>query len=215
MACSCVQIIMVHLTATSSLFVLFQRRVSHAYLTSYAHHYVHWQVNKFVFINFSDLGESGLQEYHGKAVALDIKHHHAPYAAAFIIHEMRVRGFNPFQPTTVEVAPDLPWQNWILATDVYDFSNGVFKRDAGPDQFDAPGIAPPSAGPMPRELSTATTTAPSTRMIVIGPPDAQVIDNVLTSMHQMPTWRAGTLEGMSWEGTAEENVQKYITYAGS
>ncbi|KIP04929.1 hypothetical protein PHLGIDRAFT_176785 [Phlebiopsis gigantea 11061_1 CR5-6] len=70
---------------------------------------------------------------------------------------------------------------------------------------------------MPCEPSTrsATTAAPSTRMIFISPPDAQVNHDVLASMRRMPTWRAATLEGMSWGGTAEENVRKYITYAGS
>ena len=50
------------------------------------------QILKFVFINYS--GNEYLQEFHGKAIAIDVKDKYAPFASLFIIHEMRVRGFN-------------------------------------------------------------------------------------------------------------------------
>jgi hypothetical protein len=38
----------------------------------------------------------------------------------FIIHEMRVRGFHPFQPVAPTVPDDIPWQDWILSNQVFD-----------------------------------------------------------------------------------------------
>jgi hypothetical protein len=63
------------------------------------------QTQKFVFINFSNLPI--LQPFHGKAIALDIKHRYAPFPSLFIIHEMQVRGFHPFQPPTAALPNEL------------------------------------------------------------------------------------------------------------
>ncbi|KIJ50482.1 hypothetical protein M422DRAFT_245768 [Sphaerobolus stellatus SS14] len=58
----------------------------------------HHHSGKFIFINYSE--SSLLQEFHGKAVALDINDCYAPFPSIFIIHEMCVCGFNHFQPIT-------------------------------------------------------------------------------------------------------------------
>ncbi len=55
------------------------------------------QIQKFIFINYS--GAESLQEFHGKAIALDISDHHAPFPSIFIMHEFRVRGFHPLHPS--------------------------------------------------------------------------------------------------------------------
>ena len=58
------------------------------------------QIQKFVFINYAD--EPSLSKFHGKAVALDIKDHHALFPSLFIIHEMRIQGFHPpFHPCPI------------------------------------------------------------------------------------------------------------------
>lgn len=41
---------------------------------------------------------------------------------------------------------------------------------------------------------------------------------LLKSMHcqwqQLPNWKSATVEGLTWEGTAEENMRKYINLVG-
>jgi hypothetical protein len=60
------------------------------------------QIRRFVFVNYS--GESALQQFHGKAIALDITDRYAIFPSLFIIHEMRVRGHHPLGP----VCPVMP-----------------------------------------------------------------------------------------------------------
>jgi hypothetical protein len=52
-----------------------------------------------------------LQDFHGKAIALDIRDHHAPFPSRFILHEMRVRGFHPFEPVQPTMPDDVLWQD--------------------------------------------------------------------------------------------------------
>jgi len=35
------------------------------------------------------------------------------------------------------------------------------------------------------------------------------IEAILTATLEMPSWKACELEGTSWDGTAEENIEKY------
>ena len=50
-------------------------------------------------------------QFHDKAVALDIKGRHAPFLALLIISEMRVRGCNPFASVTPLVPETVRWQD--------------------------------------------------------------------------------------------------------
>lgn len=40
------------------------------------------------------------------------------------------------------------------------------------------------------------------------------IADILAATHAMPSWKACVMEGTSWDGTAEENVQRYISSIG-
>ena len=92
------------------------------------------QASKFVFINYT--GHTYLQQFHGKAVALDIKDEYAPFASLFIIHEMRVRGFHPFRYFPAVPRLDvILWQDWILSDNVLDNASGSFKRDSPPRDY--------------------------------------------------------------------------------
>ncbi|KAG2075212.1 hypothetical protein BDR04DRAFT_1150510 [Suillus decipiens] len=93
-------------------------------------------IRKFVFVNFS--GDDNLQQFHGKAIALDMKDHHAPFPSLFIIHEMRVRGYHPFQPIAPAMPDDIPWQDWISSDGVFDNETDTFNRDPLPDNGSVP-----------------------------------------------------------------------------
>jgi len=157
-----------------------------------------------VFINYS--GEECLQQFHGKAITLDIKHRYAPFPALFIIHEMRVRGFYPFQPVAPTVPDDILWQDWISSGQVFDNASISFKHDAPPpNDNDRSAEEQPPVHPM--------TTAPSSQRTLAL--NADVIADILAATRVMPSWKACEIEGTSWIGTAEENIQKYISSIGA
>ncbi|KIY52854.1 hypothetical protein FISHEDRAFT_23499, partial [Fistulina hepatica ATCC 64428] len=160
-------------------------------------------IRKFVFVNFS--GSRHLQPFHGKAIALDIRDRHAPFPSLFIIHEMRVRGFHPFSPVAPEVDDGNLWQDWILSDGVFDNALGSFNRDGPPpsgnnDVYKQPllGFQPPTTG--------AGGPSSGRRTVAL---NEDVIADILAATHAMPSWKACQMEGTSWAGTAEENVQKY------
>ena len=45
---------------------------------------------------------------------------------------MRVRGFNPFQAVTPNIADDIVWLDWILRDSVFNTESGGFHRDRPP-----------------------------------------------------------------------------------
>ena len=81
-----------------------------------------------MFINYT--GGCNNQEFHGKAIPLDIRDHHAPLPSLLIIHEMLVRGSNPFQTTTPNMPDDIVWQDWVLTDGVFDSVSGGFHRNS-------------------------------------------------------------------------------------
>jgi hypothetical protein len=165
------------------------------------------QTRKFVFINYS--GKNSLQEFHGKALAIDIRDKHAPFPSLFIIHEMRVRGFHPFQPVTPAVQDPAPWQDWILSDGVIDNASGYFKRDSPPDD----GNDHTFAQPQPAGFPTMDVGGSSSggRALEL---NANVIADILAATRAMPAWKACEMEGTSWTGTAAENIEKYVSSIG-
>jgi hypothetical protein len=111
------------------------------------------QFRKFVFVNYS--GEPCLQESHGKAIGLNINDHHVPFPSIFIIHELRVRGFHPFQPVTPNIIDGLPSQDWILSDGVFDHASNSFYRDRPPGH----GSKGYSSGQSQLQLQPATQSA--------------------------------------------------------
>lgn len=163
-------------------------------------------IRKFVFINYS--ARVDLQQFHGKAIALDINDRYAPFPSLFIIHEMRVRGFHPFQPVSPPVpAPDdIHWQDWISSEQVFNNASASFKRNMPPHNERSAETQLPSH-------PTTTTTAPSgQRTLAL---NADVINDILAATRAMPSWKACVVEGTSWTGTAEENIQKYVSSIGT
>jgi len=159
-----------------------------------------------VFINYS--GHGYLQQFHGKAIALDIKDKYAPFPSLFIIYEMRVRGFHPFQPVVPTVPDDIPWQDWILSDHVFDNASGSFKRDCpSPNSFSAQAQLPfyPTT-------TSGDGASSSQRTVAL---NADVIADILAATRAMPSWKACQVEGTSWTGTVEENIQKYVSSIGT
>jgi len=121
---------------------------------------------------------------------------------------MRVRGFHPFQPVvpTVPDDNDIPWQDWILSDQVFDNTSDSFKCD-----HPAPNHNRRSAQAQ-LPLHPATTASSSQHTLAL---NADVIADIFVAMHAMPSWKACQVEGTSWTGTAEENIQEYVSSIGA
>ena len=161
-----------------------------------------------MFINYS--GHQYLQQFHGKAIALDIKDHHAPFLSLFIIHEMRVRGFYPFQSVDPTVPDVIPWQDWILSNGVFDNASDSFKRDRPPANHNH-GFSAQAQLPFHPTTTSAGGASSSQRTLAL---NVDVIAEILAATRAMPSWKACQVEGTSWTGTAEENIQKYASSIG-
>jgi hypothetical protein len=157
-----------------------------------------------VFINYS--GDECLQQFHGKAIALDIKDIYAPFPSLFIIHEMCVRGSYAFQPVAPTVPNDILWQDWISSGQVFDNASNSFRRDSPPNDNDRSVEVQLPFHPM--------TTAPSGERTLLAL-NADVIADILAATRAMLSWKASEGESTSWTGTAEENIQKYISSIGA
>jgi len=48
-------------------------------------------------------------------------------------------------------------------------------------------------------------------MLALNP---DVIADILAATRAMPSWKACQMEGTGWTGTAEENIQKYVSSIG-
>ncbi|KAI0004450.1 hypothetical protein BJV74DRAFT_807376 [Russula compacta] len=164
-------------------------------------------VKKFVLINYSDLPE--FRPFHGKAIAIDIKDRHAPFPSIFIIHEMRVRGHNPFQAVIHNMPDDIPWQDWILSEGVFNYTSGGFTRGRRPGNSNNSASAPTRQQLPPMTTSSGASSSGCTIAL-----NADVITDILASTHAMPSWKACQIEGTSWAGTGEENIQKYVSSIG-
>ena len=161
-----------------------------------------------MFINYS--GHPYLQKFHGKAIALDIKDRYSPFPSIFLIHEMRVRGFHPFQPVVPIIPDNIPWQDWILSDKVLDNASHTFKRDRPPNyDKNLSAQAQMSAEPM---MTSADGGSSSQHRVAL---NADVIAEILAATRATPSWRACQVEGTSWTGTAEENIEKYVTSIGA
>ncbi|EJC98420.1 uncharacterized protein FOMMEDRAFT_114187 [Fomitiporia mediterranea MF3/22] len=164
-------------------------------------------IRKFVFVNYSE--DAFLRQYHGKAIALDVGDRYAPFPSLFIVHEMRVRGFHPFRPIQPDIGDGIPWQDWILSDDVLmdNTSNNYFNRDSPPHNGESNAFGQPRVLFQP---GTTTTGGGSSGGRTLALND-NVIADILAATRELPSWKACQMEGMGWSGTAEENIQKYVS----
>ncbi|KAK7038716.1 hypothetical protein VNI00_010600 [Paramarasmius palmivorus] len=168
---------------------------------------------KYILISYS--GAASLEQYHGKSIALDIQHHKAPFPSLFIIHEMRVPGFHPFRST-----PDMPtsvqWQDWITSSGVLNSSGSttLFRRDRPDSGNDNDNYnSPPQFQQQPQPQSQSQTTPSGTGHAPLASLNDSIY-GILAATRSMPSWKACQMENSSWAGTADENIQKYITLIG-
>jgi hypothetical protein len=169
--------------------------------------------------------------YHGKAVSLNPNDNRVPFHGAFLIHEMRVRGRWPRRPDrTIFLSSP-------TAIDPRPFINPNSGRDSSFDPPDSSGRDHPAGclgghsgnnGDQTAVAHNSTSSshhssytiqpylsspqdASSQHMLFPSDPfkDTALLETLKRSFAQQPNWKASMLEGQRFDGTADENVQKY------
>jgi hypothetical protein len=169
------------------------------------------QARKFVFVNHSN--KPSLAQFHGKAVALDVRDHHVPFPSLFIIHEILARGAHPWSPVSPDLPEDPPWQDWVVREGVLRSDGGLgsgwFKRDGYPHVNDGPLVGSV-------QLQTTAPNEGANPPVGYSPLalDANTINGILAATREMTSWKTCVLEGTDWSGTAEENMKKYLAIVG-
>ena len=166
-------------------------------------HITSLQAKRFVFINQSQ--SKKLEPYHGRAINL-CPGDHLPFHGAFLVHEMRVRGYWPFREDRPISLP-IPWPNWDPRDgddDDYsdDDSDDDHDHNKNPDKanYDHPASSHITT-PFRQQPKTFTPTNPFSN-----PTELQAMKD---SFAKQPNWKSAVIEGETWEGTAEENVNKW------
>ena len=160
-----------------------------------------------MFVNYSK--QPILEQFHGKAIGLDIRDRHAPFASLFILHEIRVRGFHPFEPIEPAVPNDVPWQDWILSDCVFSNATGSFRRDSPLDNRDNSNNSSSAQSQpqfQPTTMSTGDASSGEHRIAL----NEDVIAEILAVTRAMPSWKACEVDGTSWTDTAHENIDRYV-----
>jgi hypothetical protein len=188
-----------------------------------------------------------LNAFHGRAIRLFPSDSRLPFHGAFLIHEMRVRGHNPFAHDSRIPLP-IGWQSWIgLAPDDDggEDDGGDDGEDDGEDGGDEDNFfktthpdmerhsrlttsmihIPPSSqgyytqsrGISPQQPDSGNASFeylqanPPSKFLTLGDPFANPAEMkaLKRSFVEQPNWKAAIKEGEKWEGSSQENTNKY------
>jgi hypothetical protein len=171
------------------------------------------QARILVFINFSR--RQYLEQFHGKAVVLDADHRYSPFPAPFLIQEMRTRGCHPWYT-------DRPIPHPRSTTYTIDDNGGGggvadLGGDTGVDFGGSGGMGGPGgSGGAARSSSKRPSPGINQQYLVLGNPfqDPELLESMRSQWQRLPNWKSATVEGLTWEGTAEENARKYVDLVG-
>jgi hypothetical protein len=112
-----------------------------------------------------------------------------------LIHEQRARGFCPFNQEPDDIPETIQFQDWISEDSKRSTTGSNDIGNQGPANIAVPGN------------SSAGGSAPFLKPLP--PLNQQTIEDILTATRESASWKACVLEGTSWNGTAEENTEKY------
>jgi len=190
---------------------------------------IYTQIRRFVLINHSQ--ESGLEQWHGKAINLRAGDDRLPFYSSFLVHEKRVRGWWPFRTDRPIPMPIFP-QDWIPSDEDND-DNGDdrlhhHKNPNIANQGDHHSTLPGGihTGPLPVASNVrhehhdlpSTNAASGQQPKTFTPTDPFAnpadLEALVASFPKQPSWKAAVREGETWDGTAEENIAKWQGLTG-
>ncbi|KAF9507170.1 hypothetical protein BS47DRAFT_1352021 [Hydnum rufescens UP504] len=170
-----------------------------------------------------------LQPFHGRAVRLFPSNRCLPFHSAFLIHEMRVRGFWPFAEDPTIPLP-IQWQSWIHDVPNDNQGNGDDGDDHGGDDHDSDdhdggdddgnsdqklrrheAKRIPASGSYPMETLAADADPHPTITLTNPFANPAELDGLKRSFAEQPNFKA---LAESWKGTGEENIKKWQDLMG-
>ncbi|KIM39621.1 hypothetical protein M413DRAFT_29320 [Hebeloma cylindrosporum] len=196
--------------------------------------YIRWvpQSKRFVFINHSQL--KYMEQFHGKAVHLH-PGDRVPFHGCFLMHEMRVRGYWPWNEDRPISFPILWASNGMDGNDKRD-KNKISEENANEGHHAT--TSTPSMGQTDPADSSLGSTSNASQHGVSFPANASTgrkkghkvktftmtptnpfanpveLKALKDSFAEQPNWKAAVVEGETWEGTGEENIKKYQEAVG-
>jgi hypothetical protein len=147
---------------------------------------------------------------HSKLFPLDIPGWHAPFPSIFIVYEMRVRGYHPFQTINPTKMPDsdvITWQDWVLDNGVFNMTGAIFVMMGRQSTVTIRFLLTLPQWQRPMMMSEGGLSSGTLGLEPLTSSE-KVITDILAVTHAMSSWKACELEGTSWTGTAEENIEK-------
>ncbi|KAJ7081445.1 hypothetical protein C8R44DRAFT_67747 [Mycena epipterygia] len=175
-------------------------------------------VQKFVFVNQSQ--HPALEKFHGKTVDLDPSNSRVPFSGAFVVHEMRSRGFWPWlgdRPIDISrlvpTAEDKDEEEEAEGEDAGDAD-----EDAQDDSDNVLYVLPPKKkrkrdDRIPAHASSSLDAADAAQPTMLTLTnifeDPTALREFQESLPQQASWKACVIENASWDGTAEENIEQY------
>ena len=120
---------------------------------------------------------------------------------------MRTRGFYPW-------CTDRPIPHPRSTTYTLDDNSGGGVADLGGGSDTRVGLG--GSGTPASSSSEPPSTGINQQYLVLGNPfqDPELLESMRRQWQQLPNWKSATVEGLSWEGTAEENARKYTDLVG-
>jgi hypothetical protein len=97
---------------------------------------------------------------------------------------------------------DSPWQDWIESDGVFDHVLGSFKRN-NDNSGNGSATVPPLCQFLPPANGAPSGEHP------LEPLNTDLITGIVTATRALPSWKV--CEEGRWSGTAEENIEKYIS----
>ncbi|KAJ7449610.1 hypothetical protein FB451DRAFT_1287448 [Mycena latifolia] len=144
-------------------------------------------------------------EFHGKKLYLDADHPRAPIYSLFLIHESIARGHHPFLATPVEDGVDLTnpsYPNWVATW--LSLAAGQ-----GPTSPATSSLTTPTSSSM-----TGVTETGGGDFGNVASMRAADVAAILNATHSSNTWRSCVREAIHFDGSAQENIEKYAKRVG-
>jgi hypothetical protein len=119
------------------------------------------------------------------------------------MQEMRTRGFHPWRTDRPILRPLHPTYTLV------DKGGG-----SGIDFCGSGGVVGPGGSGGAASFSGGPISTGGNHVLSNPFQDPGLLGSMRHQWQQLPNWKSATVEGLTWEGTAEENAKKYVDLVG-
>ncbi|KAF8966628.1 hypothetical protein BDZ97DRAFT_1917438 [Flammula alnicola] len=177
--------------------------------------YIRWnsEANEFVVVNHSRLAD--YESIHGNVLHFDTNTKRCPFPTAFLWHEYRVRGFHPTygdRPVTIKRG-SLQGGYFSRRHGAGVLNDGAHGCDGG----EGHGYGGVGAGEQVEGHDASVSGHDDMKPLTFTPMrlEGHNLAAWLKAAREHSSWKDCVVENLSWNGTAEENVEKYQHEVGA